>query len=609
MNNNTSAPACQVLIQMGSLLLAASLYAQAESLDETTVLATAYPTEKKSIGLRVNVEDATNLRDAGIWSLNDAALTSPGVNIFSSGANGTAASLFTRGTESDHTALFVDGVKLTDSRVFPFPASNILSGASIQPGERIELLRGPQSALYGSDAIGGVLSLSLEKGSALGTNRSWLEVGSFDSIHAGISFQGQEGKLSYNAFNSYHQTANDRERNDHESFHSGLRLDYALSGATNIGMTLRVLNFETEIPSLGTRPFAINETENTIYSIFLEHQLSDTWFSKLSIGGYESQFTNIGGFKDEIVETNYQSLQWRNLITWNDQHETSAGINVTWLDTANSEAGINDFSEQNESIYLQHRWHQDDLSDFLVGFRHDHYDEGQNSTTFRIAGSYEPRSGTRLHASTSSGFRRPSVVDLYGFGGFGGNLNLKSEESLGWDAGVTFEMTETSTLDITYFHNKIENLISYGPAPDYTAINIDEARTRGIEVSYRASFHDERIQTRLAYTWLEAENLSTGTRLIRRPTHTLNADINAKVSDKLVIGAGMTWVADREDYDFFAVVDAEDYSTARIYAHYQLSDTVSINGRIENLFDHQYSEIPNFPARGMGAFAGITIEW
>ena len=71
----------------------------------------------------------------------------------------------------------------------------------------------------------------------------------------------------------------------------------------------------------------------------------------------------------------------------------------------------------------------------------------------------------------------------------------------------------------------------------------------------------------------------------------------------------MTWVADREDYDFFAVVDAEDYSTARIYAHYQLSDTVSINGRIENLFDHQYSEIPNFPARGMGAFAGITIEW
>ena len=101
MNNKTSALAGQVLIQTGSLLLAAALSAQAESLDETTVLATAYPTEKKSIGLRVNVEDATNLRDAGIWSLNDAALTSPGVNIFSSGANGTAASLFTRGTESE----------------------------------------------------------------------------------------------------------------------------------------------------------------------------------------------------------------------------------------------------------------------------------------------------------------------------------------------------------------------------------------------------------------------------------------------------------------------------------------------------------------------------
>lgn len=611
MKKNTSALAGQVLIQTGGLLLAAALSAHPENLDETTVLATGFPTGKDNTGLRVHVEDGQVLNNAGIWRLNDAILLSPGVNIFSSGANGTASSLFTRGTESDHTALFVDGVKLTDSRVFPFPAANILSAASVQPGERIELLRGPQSALYGSDAIGGVLSLSLEKGSDHGRNRTWFEFGSFDSINTGVSFQGQEGKLSYNTFASWNQTANDRKLNDYESIHTGLRLDYAQSDVTTIGLTLRVLNFETQLPPLGMTPFAINETENTIYSAYIEHQLTDAWFTKLIFAGYQSEFTNIGGSSDSSVDSEFQSINWSNRYTWNNHHETSAGISVSWLDTSNSSAAIHDFSEQNESIYLQHRWHQDDQSDFLVGLRHDHYDEGENSTTFRIAGSYRACDRTKLHASIASGFRRPSVVDLFGFGGYGGNPNLKSEESLGWDAGVTFDITDRSSLDITYFHNDIDNLITSGPAPDYTAMNIDEARTRGIELSHRASFLDERIHTHLAYTWLQAENLTAPSRLVRRPSHTLNADINANITDKLVLGAGVTWVANREDFDSssFARIDAEDYATARIYGRYQISDTVSFHGRIENLFDQQYSEIDGFPARGIGAFAGITVEW
>lgn len=612
MTSKQSALARQVLPGILGLILAAPLSAQTERLDETTILATGFPASRDDTGLPVNVEEGGALNDAGIWRLNDAILLSPGVNILSNGGHGTASSLFTRGTESDHTAIFVDGVKLSDSRIFPFPTANILSGAGVQPGERIELLRGAQSALYGSDAIGGVLSLSLEQGQNNTADRIWLEGGSFDSVNSGISLQGREDKLSYNAFTSWNSTSNDRPRNDYESIHSGLRLDYALSHSTNIGMTLRVLNFETGLPPLGMTPYASNETENFIYSVFVEHKLTDFWHARLSYSGYESHFTNTGGSGDSSVDTRYQGIHWTNRYIWNQHHETSAGIAVTWLETSNSGVGIDNFSEQNESIYIQHHWIPGDNLNLLAGIRHDQYEGGKDSTTFRAAASWQACDHTKLHTSMATGFRRPSVVDLFGFFGYYGNPNLNPEESLGWDAGVTFDITGDTSLDITYFHNEIDDLIASGPAPDYAAMNIQKARTRGLEVSHRGSHCDGRVRTRLAYTWLQAENLTSSSRLVRRPEHTLNADINADITARLLLGAGITWVSRREDFQAlppYSRYDAEDYATARIYGSYQLSDAVSLKARVENLFNQQYSEVDGFPARGLGFFAGITLEW
>lgn len=610
MTHKKSALPNTVLTTTGSLLLAgvASLYANPEELNETTVLATGYSTELDTTGLQVHVQSAESLNTSGIWRLNEAVLRSPGVNLFSNGANGSATSIFTRGTESDHTALFVDGIKITHSRVFPFPAGNILSGASIQSGEKIELLRGPQSALYGSDSIGGVLSLSLEKGKENGQNRAWFELGSFETLNGGLSFQGQEEDLSYNAVFSWQQTANDRNDNDHESFHSALRLDYAISDNTNIGATLRILNFQTEVPALGFTPFAINETENTIGSFYIESQLTDQWFSKFTIGAYSSDFENIGGFGDSIVETSYTSLEWQNRFAWNNENTTTLGLSSTLLDTLNSGADIPEESERNQSIYLQHTWNREDVFNLTTGIRHDDYDDGEDSTTFRISGQYQASEKINLHASVASAFRRPSVIDLFGFFGFGGNADLDSEESIGWDAGITWDISETSNIDITYFQNDIDDLIAF---ENFSAQNIAEARTYGIEASYQASYYNDTLSTKLAYTWLEAENLSDNNRLLRRPRHTLSADIQLHANDQLTLGTGVYWVADREDVDAltFTRIDAEDYVTARIYGSYQITDSITFNGRIENLFDEDYSEVDGFPARGIGAFAGLSYTW
>ncbi|MGB0774235.1 MAG: TonB-dependent receptor plug domain-containing protein [Akkermansiaceae bacterium] len=311
------------------------------------------------------------------------------------------------------------------------------------------------------------------------------------------------------------------------------------------------------------------------------------------------------------METERLSAEWKNRFEWNEYHETTGGIAVSWLDTMNTGAAIAEKSERNTSFYLQHRWHSREKFDLLGGIRHDQYDDGEGSTTFRIAGAYHINEKVELHGSVASGFRRPSVVDLYGFFGSGGNLNLKSETSLGWDLGVQYSPNENHNFDLTFFHNDIDDLIASGPGPAFTAMNVQEARTRGFEFSYKAKWLQDRVETRLAYTWLQAENLTSDSRLLRRPTHTLNADVNVAVTDTINLGAGVTWVADREDSDAatFARIDADDYIVARIYGSWQATENVQFNARVENLFDEQYSEVDGFPARGVGAFAGVTLKW
>lgn len=111
------------------LAFAIPVTAETRQLDETTILATGFAMGKNDTGLQVTVQNGEDLNDTGVWRLEDALLLSPGVHVFSAGADGAASSLFTRGTESDHTAIYVDGIKFSDSRIFPFPAANILSGA------------------------------------------------------------------------------------------------------------------------------------------------------------------------------------------------------------------------------------------------------------------------------------------------------------------------------------------------------------------------------------------------------------------------------------------------------------------------------------------------
>lgn len=215
----------------------------------------------------------------------------------------------------------------------------------------------------------------------------------------------------------------------------------------------------------------------------------------------------------------------------------------------------------------------------------------------------------KLRASYGTGFRSPSLLDLYGRSAYyQGNPRLQPEQARGWDTGVDVYLPQRGgTLSATWFDTSYHDLVVYDFSmfPGTTA-NVDQARSRGLELSARESLPGS-WETRVAYTYLEAENLTQHTRLLRRPRHMLSADIWRDLGGGFSIGAGVLHVTKRQDVDAltFATIDAKDYTVARLYAAWAVNDRMKVKARVENLFAAHYEEVSGYPALGAGVFGGI----
>jgi vitamin B12 transporter len=216
-----------------------------------------------------------------------------------------------------------------------------------------------------------------------------------------------------------------------------------------------------------------------------------------------------------------------------------------------------------------------------------------------------------LRASYGTAFRSPSFLDLYGTSAFYvGNPNLEPEEARGWDAGFDYTLPgKRGLLSVTWFDTRYDDLIAYdfGVFPS-TVDNVDKARTYGVETSLKLDLGASTRVT-LAHTWLEANNENTGARLLRRPRHSVGADLNHDLTERLTVGGGVTWGMDREDVDAatFLTVDAPDYVVARFYGRYAVSDAFGLRLRVENAFDKNYEAVNGYPSLGVAVYGGI--DW
>jgi vitamin B12 transporter len=204
-------------------------------------------------------------------------------------------------------------------------------------------------------------------------------------------------------------------------------------------------------------------------------------------------------------------------------------------------------------------------------------------------------------------------LDLYGSSAFYvGNPNLRPEEARGWDAGVDYYLPEKrGTLSATWFETTYQDLITFDfSAFPGTVVNVERARTRGLELTAQSSWTGV-AEARIAYTYLEADNLTQGIRLLRRPRHSLNADVWHEFGRGLSAGVGVVLAVDREDVHAatFETITAEDYTVLRLYGAWEINERLSLKARVENLLDESYEDVNGYPALGVGVFAGLTLKF
>lgn len=618
--------------------LSATAMAQPRLDDESiVVVATRVATPIAQVASSVSVITAADIEARQQRSLPDVLRNVPGVNIVQTGGAGGQTSLFLRGSNASHTKVLVDGMDIGDPAT-PSGAADIskfLSGDIA----RVEVLRGPQGALYGSDAIGGVVNIVTTAGEGPLKLSGSAEGGSFDTFNQSASASGSSGGVSY-AVSLQHVHAGatpvtpinllppGQRRNDdfYDNFTATTKLGFDLADNFDIGFTGRYLN------SLG--------------------KITGDAFDFVTFASFPSPT------RTRISTVQYQSRATAHLVLWDGRFDQTLGLAYGSTITATQDPDNGDSRAIGDRVKLDWQGNvivtdgqtlvlgaehaRDALhpglsfgfpnplsrgintnagyaalqSDFgrgiynSISIRYDDNSRFGDRTTWRVAPVWAIEdTGTRLKASAGTGFKAPSLQQLYGT--FGGNALLKPETSFGYDVGV-----EQSLLDdalsggVTWFHNDIKNLIVSGPAPTFTLANIGRARTQGVESFIRWKALDT-LNLGLDYTYTDAIDAGTKLALLRRPRHKISATGDWQATDDLLLNTTLLYVGPQIDgnRDFSIPRLKQDGTvTMDLAASYRLTEQFSLFGRIENLFDTSYQSPEGFLRPGIGAYAGIKAN-
>ena len=584
-------------------------------LDKVVVSATRTPNDVRTLGTVVDAISASDLARRQITSLH-GALGALGAPLFASGAPGGATSLFLRGANSNQTLFLVDGIRFNDPNT---EYAVVLGGGCVSACDSLEISHGPQSTLYGGEAIGGVISLRAEPGAGQPTQRMAAEVGSFGTLQGAASAQGALDQWSYNASFAGGHTDNDRLNNEFDSFNGVLRLDYAATEALGVGGTLRWFHGAYDSPGdrFTNDPDNTERENNALGTAFVTYRGSAAWNHQVTLGGQNRRFVSEnprpnGTRQITVIKNRRGVLDWQTTFSGWEHHRLTAGANVEKNHTRNTGFGNINRRQELLAFFAQDELNVGDRVFLTAGLRYDDFDTFGEATTGRATAAWlvVPRT-LKLRASYGTAFRSPTFLDLYGQSAFYvGNPNLRPETARGWDAGVDYYLpNERGGVSVTWFETRYRDLIinNFTVSPSTTA-NVERARTQGLEVSFNGNV-TATTELRVAYTYLEAENLDQRNRLLRRPRHGGSADLLQTFAQGIAAGVGVRTVTQREDIHArtFRRIDGEDFTVVRLHVAWQVNEHLTLKARVENLLDEHYEEVHGFPQLGTGVFCGT--EW
>jgi vitamin B12 transporter len=579
--------------------------------------ATRLPESSAVSGTAIDVVSGVDLARQQLATFADALAGVPGAPAFPTGQAGAVTSLFLRGANSNQTLFLVDGIRLNDANT---DYNNFLGGARIFPTDTIEIARGPQSTLYGSEAVGGVISLHQVPGTGPATETAQVEAGSFGTIDGLVTAQAGRKTWGYNLAASAEQTDNTRVNNRFKDANVALRLDDQPTSLLRVGATLRGLAERYQDPGdeFTNNLFNYEREQNWLGTVFADARLTENLLSHLILGGQDRRFVAVvptPGRPDAVtVVKNLRGvLDWQVTGRLTEHNILTAGITADTGSTVNTGFGAISRHQTLFGVFGDDEWTPFPDLHLTGGLRHDDYNTFGGATTGRTTLAWQAASALKLRGSYGTGFDAPSFLDLYGKSAFFvGNPAVKPERSHGWDAGLDYTVPgRQDVLSATWFENRYSNLIvdNFKVFPGTTA-NVERARSRGLELSLSTLLFNV-AKAKIAYTYLEARNLSENIPLLRRPRNSLSADVYSDLGHGWLVGAGGAYVGHRPDVDArtFATVDDPGYSVVRAYASCQVSGPFALKVRVENALDRRYEPVNGYPQPGTGIFGSAELRF
>ena len=533
----------------------------------------------------------------GVYSQSDEAL-------------GSTAEVMIRGNSGSRVLTMVDGAKTNTSI---FSNGRFITGASGFNLGRVEVVRGAQSTLYGSSAIGGVILLETRQGRGTPRYTFTNELGSFNSFLTAFQGQGEVGELDFSFHAASQESDNELSDNEGKMKSYSFRLDYDLSENTTVGISSRgeFTDYSNPVGDLTPPPSTRVQSDTIAVSAYVKTS-RENWTQKFTASMLDEYYRQTGFIY--IGDAANWSLDWQNTVDVADSLRMVAG--TTWERQEGNDNSFPESESDNWALFAQAEIEAGEGVNLVLGARHDDYDIAGSKTTWRANGAWELPTKTKLRAAIGTAFRAPNFFRLFSTSSFAlGNPNLKPEESKSWEIGFDqFYKNGAIQLGATYFQNDIEDLVVYVPTTgfDGTYANRDSAENYGLEayVSYQIK---ENWSANLAYTWTESSatdlSLNTTSRLPGVPRHQISLNNEFRIDEKWLVGSGVNYVIGRES---FGSVDIDNYLLVRGYSRYRFSDAVSLTARVENALNEDYTvSFSSFsgrvPARGFAAFAGV--EW
>jgi vitamin B12 transporter len=598
--------------------------------NQVIVTATRTPEDQSQIGSAFSQLTQDELRTEQIADLKTALNTTPGVFALETGARGGFTTVSIRGTDPSYTLMLVDGIRV-NTGIFD-NAAPFLAYAQNFNLDTITIVRGPYSTLYGSDAVGGVISAVTHEGSGQPTVTGFGEYGTYDSIRAGLISSGVIGKIAYSFDYVHDETANARPNNHLREDGYSFRVDIPLTDTLTIGVTARgefgrygepSSNRPVDIPFDDPNAKATGETN--LVTLFVNWKTTDWWQQHLVVGGYNERYTFVDPpipsefFTGSVYVGKAFNLEtdWQNTFQITSKNVAVAG--ATYYLEAGHDNSFQQQEENNFALYLQDLWEIIPNLTLTAGGRYDHYQLAGGAFTYRFSGAYLiEATKTKLRASYGTAFKAPDLFDTFSTSPFDlGNRNLRPETSQGYDIGVDQYLWDTGVIfSASFFQNYIHDVIAFLPSSPVTGsfANQNSGETYGIETELRMN-PVKNWQTRVAFTWTESYFTTAGVtqRNPDVPRYFFSLDTNCKFFDVLTIGFGALYSGQQiaEDFSFFPAkyIRLNDYWVMRTYARWQVNDHLAFTFRVENLSDQHYYTTIGFPALGTAVFGGAEVRF